>query len=138
MRVSMHDIVEAVAQVSGDMPDDLRGPCRAAALVRARQVAYWLGRDHGHSLTRIGRALGGRDHTTVLQGLRRVALLARDDADLADLIDAARGAVLARTIARRAGVGDVEALRGAVLARLQAAPVPVLARVAGLLAVSHG
>lgn len=135
MRVPMLDILSGVAAASGETLDDLRGPCRARALSRARQVAYFLGHEQGYPLPRIGRAVGGRDHTTVLHGLRLVARLAREDPEIAGLIEEARASALARVLVRAPAGGAVEGLRAAVQARLASAPAPVLARVAGVLGV---
>ena len=135
MRVPMLDILSGVAAVSGETLDDLRGPCRARSLSRARQVAYFLGHEQGYTLPRIGRSVGGRDHTTVLHGLRLVARVAREDPDLAELIEDARASALDRVLSRAPAGGAVEGLRADVLARLQSAPAPVLARVAGVLGV---
>lgn len=45
---------------------------------RARHVAMWLCRhDTGASLPKIGKAFGGRDHTSVLYAIRKI------DAELA-------------------------------------------------------
>lgn len=59
---------------------DLVGPSRRRAVATARAAAMFLARQlTGSSLGRIGTALGGRDHTTVLHGVRVIA--ARRDAD---------------------------------------------------------
>jgi len=50
---------------------DLRCARRTERVVMARQfVAYWSLRLTTHSAVRIGRFLGGRDHTTILHGKR--------------------------------------------------------------------
>lgn len=133
MRVPMLDILSGVAAASGETIDDLRGPCRARVLSRARQVAYLLGHEQRYSLARIGRAVGGRDHTTVLHGLRLVTRLAREDPDLAEMIAEARASALARVLVCAPGGAALEGLRADVLARLAHAPAPVLARVASVL-----
>lgn len=52
---------------------DLLGPNRESAVVRARQYAMWrIKQETNWSLPRIGRAFGGRDHTTVLHALRQI------------------------------------------------------------------
>jgi hypothetical protein len=65
---------------------------RAREVVRPRQVIYWLARRHTTaSLPEIGRRLGGRDHTTVLHGIRLIEALRESDVLLrrdVDLIDA--------------------------------------------------
>lgn len=56
-----------VAQVS------LVGARRSRDLVYARWVAFWLCRDLTHaSYPMIGRMFGGRDHTTILYGCRKI------------------------------------------------------------------
>lgn len=71
-RPSMVDLAQAVAQGYGVTVADLRGPCRRVRMNVARQDLmhriYATGR---FSMTQIGRFLGGRDHTTILNGIRR-------------------------------------------------------------------
>lgn len=53
---------------------DITGPSRRRAIVRARQEAMWEARQRTPlSLPEIGRRLGGRDHSTVLHGVRKHA-----------------------------------------------------------------
>jgi chromosomal replication initiator protein len=53
---------------------DLCGPRRTRQLALPRQVAMYLIREEtDESLPRIGQALGGRDHTTVMYGYERIA-----------------------------------------------------------------
>jgi hypothetical protein len=64
-------------------PAQLTSPCRVADLAEARQVAMWLmrtrltwplpTRDRAFPCDRIGRVLGGRDHSTVLHGVAVIA-----------------------------------------------------------------
>ncbi len=57
---------------------------RTAHLVIPRQVAVYLAKAlTGRSLPDIGRRFGGRDHTTILHGVRKIAALMQRDADLA-------------------------------------------------------
>jgi chromosomal replication initiator protein len=66
-------IVGAVATRFELAPAELTGPSRAAAPLRARQLAIYLCRETTDlSLPQIGRRFGGRDHTTVLNAIRRV------------------------------------------------------------------
>ncbi len=71
---------------------------RSRHTVHARQVAAYLLRQAGLSLPAIGRALGGRDHTTVVRALARVRLrmeqspaLRRRVEDLADRLSVELG-----------------------------------------------
>lgn len=53
--------------------EDLRGPRKAKALAQARQIAMYLCRELTHlSLPAIGRAFGGRHHTTVLHAEKKI------------------------------------------------------------------
>ncbi len=66
-------IQEAVAASFDLSPSSLVGPSRAAAPLRARQLAIYLCREMTDlSLAQIGREFGGRDHATVLNAIRRV------------------------------------------------------------------
>lgn len=51
--------------------ETLKGSSRAARVVEARHVAFWVLRQQGLSLPAIGRLMN-RDHKTVLHGVRRV------------------------------------------------------------------
>lgn len=51
--------------------DDLKGPQVARKFAWPRQEAMWHLYESGrYSLPEIGRFLGGRDHTTILKGIR--------------------------------------------------------------------
>jgi hypothetical protein len=66
-------IIDIVARFWGLEPRDLRSPKKSDGVAFPRFVAMHLLR-HRLRLTtvRIGELLGGRDHTTVLHGLKRV------------------------------------------------------------------
>ncbi|HET7177165.1 MAG TPA: chromosomal replication initiator protein DnaA [Solirubrobacterales bacterium] len=87
-------IQERVASGFGVSRDELVGPTRAAMPLRARQVAILLTRELTDlSLPQIGRLYGGRDHSTILNSLRRAEARISTDAKLADLVDELRGAI---------------------------------------------
>jgi chromosomal replication initiator protein len=70
---SVEEIQERVAESYGISRAELVGTSRAARPLRARQVAIFLTREMTDlSLPQIGRLYGGRDHSTVLNSLRRV------------------------------------------------------------------
>ena len=79
---SVEEIQQQVAERFGISRAELIGSSRAATPLRARQVAMFLTRELTDlSLPQIGRLYGGRDHTTVMNSLRRVeASLAEDEA----------------------------------------------------------
>ncbi len=71
--VTLDRIIEEAAEVFGFSVEDLRGYSRTRALVAARQAAMYVCRVlTEESLPAIGRAFGGRDHTTVLYSVRKI------------------------------------------------------------------
>lgn len=73
-RIHARTVIEFVAASYGLPPAALTGDCRRSVVVRPRQFAMYAIRQlcPHLSLNLIGRALGGRDHTTILHGLRKV------------------------------------------------------------------
>ena len=91
---SVEEIQQRVAEAFGISRAELIGASRAATPLRARQVAIFLTRDLTDlSLPQIGRLYGGRDHTTILNSLRRVEAGLDDDAELAEKVRELRGAI---------------------------------------------
>jgi chromosomal replication initiator protein len=74
-------IVDMVANAFGVTPEQMRGRDRSREIALPRQVAMYLLREEANvSLPKIGEALGGRDHTTVMYACEKVAdMLERDD-----------------------------------------------------------
>lgn len=72
-RITMRMIAAEVAEAYRVSVDDLTSMSRKVPLVHIRQEAMWLMRQKTKaSLPQIGAFLGGRDHTTVLHGIRQV------------------------------------------------------------------
>lgn len=73
-------VIEAVCRYFKVARGDLCGPRRKASFVYPRQVSMFLLRqDLGLALSGVGELLGGRDHSTVLHGVDKVArVVARD------------------------------------------------------------
>lgn len=70
-RPTMRSILRHVAEETGVSAAELIGQGRKASIVRARQYAmYRMRQETRQSLPQIGAFLGGRDHTTVLHGVR--------------------------------------------------------------------
>jgi chromosomal replication initiator protein len=91
---SVEEIQQRVAEAFGISRAELVGSSRAATPLRARQVAIFLTRELTDlSLPQIGRLYGGRDHSTVLNSLRRVEAGIADDADLAGRVRDLRVAI---------------------------------------------
>jgi chromosomal replication initiator protein len=91
---SVEEIQQRVAERFGVSRAELVGSSRAATPLRARQVAIFLTRELTDlSLPQIGRLYGGRDHTTVLNSLRRVEARLAEDVELAEEVRELRGAI---------------------------------------------
>jgi len=71
--LSPEKIVEIVARYYQVPVEQLRGKARDRQIVLPRQVAMYLMREETEApLLRIGAALGGRDHSTVLHGCEKI------------------------------------------------------------------
>lgn len=80
--ISVEDIQKMVADHFKVKVIDLKSTTRAKQIVVPRQVAMYLIKRHlDKSLVDIGRAFGGKDHTTVMNALDRVELLQDKDKD---------------------------------------------------------
>jgi chromosomal replication initiator protein len=93
-RPAVEHIQARVAESFGVSRAELTGTARAATPLRARQVAIFLTRETTDlSLPQIGRLYGGRDHTTVLNSIRRVEAAAAEDPDLRHRLENLRTAI---------------------------------------------
>ena len=81
MEVKSDEVVRKVADVFGVTVERMLGRDRSREVALPRQIAMFLMREEANiSLPQIGKALGGRDHTTVMYGCEKIAdLLERDD-----------------------------------------------------------
>jgi chromosomal replication initiator protein len=71
---SLREIQERTCEAFGVSMDQLLSPSRAQPLAWPRQVAMYLSRElTDATLPAIGRAFGGRNHTTVLHAYRKTA-----------------------------------------------------------------
>ena len=74
--VSIENIQKTVAEYFKLRVADLLSKRRSRSVARPRQLAMALSKElTNHSLPEIGDAFGGRDHTTVLHGCRRIKSL---------------------------------------------------------------
>jgi len=70
---------------------DLIGPKRLRSFARPRQVAMYLAKTlTNRSLPEIGRRFGGRDHTTIMHGVKRIEELRMVDSQIADDLELLR------------------------------------------------
>ncbi|MBR1193217.1 helix-turn-helix domain-containing protein [Bradyrhizobium sp. AUGA SZCCT0160] len=83
-KLQVQDIQRAVSEYYGVTVRDMLSARRTANIVRPRHVAYFLAKElTGKSLPEIGRRFGGRDHTSILSGIRRIDHLRTRDTALA-------------------------------------------------------
>lgn len=81
--VSIQNIQKVVADYYALKPGDLVSKSRTNSITRPRHMAMYLARElTDHSLPEIGEAFGGRDHTTVMNGCRKIKSLIDSDAKL--------------------------------------------------------
>lgn len=83
-------IINMVADHMNIPYNDIISPKRSKDIVIARQIVMLLCRKHlaHHTLTQIGDALGGRDHTTIINGLERIKELMDNDSNLRITVEA--------------------------------------------------
>jgi chromosomal replication initiator protein len=86
-RRSVEDIQHRVCEAFGVSMDQLLSSSRAAPVAWPRQVAMYLSRElTDQTLPAIGRAFGGRNHTTVMHACRRTAERMASDPDAYDTV----------------------------------------------------
>ncbi len=90
-KLTIEEIQRRVSEHYNIRLSDLIGPRRMRALARPRQVAMYLSKQlTSRSLPEIGRRFGGRDHTTIMHGVRKIEELMAQDSQLADDIELLR------------------------------------------------
>ncbi|SOC06729.1 chromosomal replication initiator protein DnaA [Rhodobacter maris] len=84
-RVTIEEIQRKVAEHYNVRLSDMIGPKRLRTIARPRQVAMYLAKHlTTRSLPEIGRRFGGRDHTTIMHGIRKIDELMATDTQLAE------------------------------------------------------
>lgn len=87
-KIRVERIQQAVAEHFGVERADILSARRTKEVTRPRQVAMYLSKKlTPKSLPEIGRRFGGRDHTTVLHGARKIERLIESDAILFNLVN---------------------------------------------------
>lgn len=90
-KISIEEIQRRVAEHYNIRISDMVGPKRVRNFARPRQVAMYLCKQMtSRSLPEIGRRFGGRDHTTVMHGVRRIDDLRQQDAQIAEDLELLR------------------------------------------------
>jgi chromosomal replication initiator protein len=90
-RVTIEEIQKRVAEHYNIRLTDMSSPRRARNVARPRQIAMYLAKQlTSRSLPEIGRRFGGRDHTTVMHAVSRVAELMQADNAFAEDVELLR------------------------------------------------
>ncbi|GGH39084.1 chromosomal replication initiator protein DnaA [Cribrihabitans marinus] len=93
-KITVEEIQRKVSEYYNIRMSDIIGPKRLRAFARPRQVAMYLCKQlTSRSLPEIGRRFGGRDHTTVMHGVRRIEELKSTDGQIAEDVEMLRRAL---------------------------------------------
>lgn len=93
-KVTVEEIQRKVSDHYNIRLSDMIGPKRLRSYARPRQVAMYLCKHMtSRSLPEIGRRFGGRDHTTVMHGVKRIEELKVSDGQIAEDLELLRRAL---------------------------------------------
>ncbi len=93
-KVTVEEIQRRVSEHYNIRLSDMIGPKRVRNFARPRQIAMYLAKHMtSRSLPEIGRRFGGRDHTTVMHGVKRIEELKSLDSQIADDLELLRRAL---------------------------------------------
>jgi chromosomal replication initiator protein len=85
--ITIEHVQAAVCEWFGVSQADLRGDKRPQSIAYPRHIAMYLCRElTDQSLPKIGAKFGGRDHSTVMHGVRRIGDLIREDRDVFNVV----------------------------------------------------
>jgi chromosomal replication initiator protein len=86
--ITIEQIQRKAAEFFGIKLSDMRAKTRTKAVAFPRQVAMYLARQLTHaSLTEVGRAFGGKDHTTVLHAVEKIQTMIQNDPKFKKTVD---------------------------------------------------
>ena len=89
--ISIDQVLSAVSEHTGVSVDRIIGKRRDQATAEARRIAMYMLREDAHlTSTRIGQAIGGKDHSTVLYAQKRFEQLMKIDSSKRDHLAAIR------------------------------------------------
>lgn len=85
--LSVKKMQQVVCAFYGLSMGDLISPRRTTRIVLPRQICMFIARKlTTKTLPEIGRRFGGKDHTTILHGVRKVEALIQNDPDIAQQV----------------------------------------------------
>ncbi|HTJ47504.1 MAG TPA: chromosomal replication initiator protein DnaA [Kofleriaceae bacterium] len=81
--ITVDTVIKAVASYYGVKPQDIKSPRRHKSVAGPRAVAMYLARQHTKdSYPDLGRAFGGKHHTTVISAVEKIIEKLKDDPSL--------------------------------------------------------
>ncbi|MCB9559486.1 MAG: chromosomal replication initiator protein DnaA [Kofleriaceae bacterium] len=93
--ITCDSVIKAVAGYYGVKPADLKSPRRHKSVAGPRAVAMYLARQHTKdSYPDLGRAFGGKHHTTVISAVEKITDRVKDDPALRGEIHAIESTLL--------------------------------------------
>jgi chromosomal replication initiator protein len=93
--ITVDVVIKAVANYYSLKPADIKSPRRHKSLAAPRAVAMYLARQPTKdSYPDLGRAFGGKHHTTIISAVEKIAARLRDDAPLRSEIHAIESTIL--------------------------------------------
>ena len=93
-KITIEEIQRKVSEHYNIRLSDMIGPKRLRTYARPRQIAMYLSKNlTSRSLPEIGRRFGGRDHTTVMHGVKRIEELKIQDGQVAEDVEILRRAL---------------------------------------------
>ncbi len=93
-KITVEEIQRKVSEHYNIRLSDMIGPKRVRTYARPRQVAMYLCKQMTtRSLPEIGRRFGGRDHTTIMHGVKKIQELRTTDSQIADDLELLRRAL---------------------------------------------
>lgn len=88
-------IIEVVAEHFGISPEDIASKKRTAELVQPRQIVMYFCREMTeNSLQNIAKAIGKKDHTTVLHGIKTITKEMESNEELKNKVDIIRKKIM--------------------------------------------
>lgn len=88
-------IIEVVAEHFGISPEDIASKKRTAELVQPRQIVMYFCREMTeNSLQNIAKAIGKKDHTTVLHGIKTITKEMENNEELKNKVDIIRKKIM--------------------------------------------
>ncbi|SFB05633.1 chromosomal replication initiator protein [Poseidonocella pacifica] len=93
-KITVEEIQRKVSDHYNIRLSDMLGPKRLRAFARPRQIAMYLSKSMtSRSLPDIGKRFGGRDHTTVMHGVKRIEELRTQDSQIDEDLELLRRAL---------------------------------------------